>query len=186
MRKAALLSVLLFASAFVSAEMRKMASDGELLSYDSTRWACVLDQETSLVWEVKTEDKGLQYALNTYTWFDGITGREDGTFSKNCYWGKSCNTKSYVDDINKRKVCGYSDWRLPSRSELNSIVDYYGESDTLIDSNFFPNTQTNSYWTSTVVKGSSKLAYEIPFFYGGSMARDKTIDTFIRLVRSAD
>ena len=61
-----------------------------------------------------------------------------------------------------------------------------GESDTLIDSNFFPNTQTNSYWTSTVVKGSSKLAYEIPFFYGGSMARDKTIDTFIRLVRSAD
>jgi hypothetical protein len=26
----------------------------------------------------------------------------------------------------------------------------------------------------------------VPFFYGGSKAREKTIDTFVRLVRSAD
>ncbi len=186
MKKALLLSLLFLTSVFANAEMQKMASDGELLSYDSTSWSCVLDKKTSLVWEVKSEDAGLQYSLNTYTWFDGTTGRDNGTFSKNCYWGKNCNTKSYVDDINKSGLCSYADWRLPSRAELNSIVDYYSESDTLIDSNFFPNTQMNNYWTSTTVKDNSKLAYEIPFFYGGSIARDKTIDTFVRLVRSAD
>jgi hypothetical protein len=75
---------------------------------------------------------------------------------------------------------------LPTRSELNSIVDYYGESDLLIDADFFPNTQMDGYWTSTSISSTPKMAYETPFFYGGSMARDKTIDTFVRLVRSAD
>ena len=75
---------------------------------------------------------------------------------------------------------------MPTREELNSIVDYYGESDLLIDSDFFPNTQMDSYWTSVSVNSNPKMAFETPFFYGGSMARDKTIDTFVRLVRSAD
>ena len=44
----------------------------------------------------------------------------------------------------------------------------------------------DSYWTSVSLSSNPKMAYETPFFYGGSMARDKTIDTFVRLVRSAD
>jgi hypothetical protein len=44
----------------------------------------------------------------------------------------------------------------------------------------------DGYWTSVSVNSNPKMAYETPFFYGGSMARDKTIDTFVRLVRSAD
>jgi len=56
----------------------------------------------------------------------------------------------------------------------------------LINANFFPNTQMDTYWTSTTVSDVPSLAYEIPFFFGGSFARDKTIDTFVRLVRSAD
>ena len=59
-------------------------------------------------------------------------------------------------------------------------------SDTLINTDFFPNTQMNTYWTSVSVTNSPKLAFEVPFFYGGSKAREKTIDTFVRLVRSAD
>ena len=100
--------------------------------------------------------------------------------------GKNCNTLSFTADINKANLCGYSDWRLPSLDELNTIVDYYGESDTLINTDFFPNTQKNTYWTSDSVTNSPKLAFEVPFFYGGSKAREKTIDTFVRLVRSAD
>jgi hypothetical protein len=186
MKKGLLLSLLMLINMSVSAELQKMSDKGEILKLGNFEWSCVLDKKNSLIWEVKSEVEGLQYALNTYTWFDGQSGRDSGTYTKNCYWGKSCNTKSYIEDINKRELCGFADWRLPSRNELNSIVDYYGDSDTLINSDFFPNTQMDSYWTSTSVKDNPKLAYEIPFFFGGSIARDKTIDTFVRLVRSAD
>ena len=186
MKKALLLSLLILVSISSNAEFKKMSDDGEIIALDSENWSCILDNNSSLVWEVKSKEKGVQYALNTYTWFDGESGRDNGTFSKNCYWGKNCNTLSFVGDINKAELCGYSNWRLPTRDELNSIVDYYGEGDTLIDTHLFPNTQMDSYWTSVSVTSNPSMAYEVPFFYGGSMARDKTIDTFVRLVRSAD
>ena len=186
MKKALLLSLLMLASISASAELQKLSNDGEIVAIDSEKWSCVVDNKNSLVWEVKSGKKGVQYALNTYTWFDGESGRDNGTFSKNCYWGKNCNTLTFIEDINKAELCGYSNWRLPTREELNSIVDYYGDGDTLIDANFFPNTQMDSYWTSVSVTSNPSMAYEVPFFYGGSMARDKTIDTFVRLVRSAD
>jgi hypothetical protein len=43
-----------------------------------------------------------------------------------------------------------------------------------------------TYWTSMTAKDNPSLAYEIPFFFGGSIVREKYIDTYIRLVRSAD
>ena len=98
---------------------------------------------------------------------------------------RGCNTLSYIEDINEAKLCSYSDWRLPTRDELKSIVNYYVDGDILIDSIFFPNTQMDTYWTSATAKDNPSLAYEIPFFFGGSIVRDKTIATYIRLVRNA-
>ena len=71
MKTGLLLSLLLLTSISVSAELQKMSDEGETLKSDSSEWSCVLDKKNSLVWEVKSEDEGLQYALNTYTWFDG-------------------------------------------------------------------------------------------------------------------
>ena len=187
MKKFLLFPLLYLMSISAIAEMHKMSDSGEILALESeSSWSCVLDDSKSLLWEVKSREEGVQYSLNTYTWFDGESGRDNGTFSKNCYWGKNCNTLSFTADINKANLCGYSDWRLPSLDELNTIVDYYGDSDTLINTDFFPNTQKNTYWTSDSVANTPKLAFEVPFFYGGSKARQKTIDTFVRLVRSAD
>lgn len=186
MKNALLLSLFMSISLSINADFLKMSNDAEILDMESSEWSCVLDNKRSLVWEVKSESEGIQYALNTYTWFDGVGGRENGTFSKNCYWGKSCNTQSYIEDINEAQLCTYSDWRLPTRDELKSIVDYYGDGDILIDLLLFPNTQKDTYWTSMSAKDNPSLAYEIPFFFGGSVVRGKTIDTFVRLVRSAD
>jgi hypothetical protein len=107
-------------------------------------------------------------------------------YSKNCYWGEGCNTQSYIDDINEAQLCTYNNWRLPTRNELKTIINYYADDDILIDLDFFPNTQMGTYWTSMTAKDKPSLAYEIPFFYGGSIVREKYIDTYIRLVRSAD
>ena len=88
--------------------------------------------------------------------------------------------------INKQQFCSFNDWRLPTRNELETLLNYYGESDILIDLRFFPNTQNTTYWTSVSLENNPSLAYEVPFFFGGSIVRDKSIDTHIRLVRSAD
>jgi len=185
MNKALILSLFMSISNIVIADFVKLSNEGEILDFESSNWSCVLDQETFLVWEVKSETEGLQYTMNTYTWFDGETGRGDGMYSKNCFWGKGCNTQSFVDDINEAQLCSYSNWRLPTRDELKTIINYYGD-DILIDLDFFPNTQKETYWTSMTAKDNPSLAYEIPFFYGGSIVREKSIDTYIRLVRSAD
>ncbi len=185
MKKALILSLFMSISNIAIADFVKLSSEGEILDFESSNWPCVLDQKTSLVWEVKGEAEGLQYTMNTYTWFDGDTGRKNNMYSKNCYWGESCNTQSFVDDINEMQLCSYSNWRLPTRDELKTIINYYGD-DILIDLDFFPNTQKETYWTSMTAKDNPSLAYEIPFFYGGSIVREKSIDTYIRLVRSAD
>ena len=190
MNKTLLLSLFMTINLSVNAtynvDFLKMSNDGEIIELESSEWSCVLENNKSLVWEVKSESEGIQYALNTYTWFDGYTGRKNNMYSNNCYWGEGCNTLSFIDDINEAELCTYSDWRLPTRDELNSIKYYWGDSNILIDLDFFPNTQMGTYWTSGSEKDSPSLAYEIPFFFGGSLARDKYKATFVRLVRSAD
>jgi len=185
MKKALILSLFMSISNIAIADFVKLSSEGEILDFESSNWSCVLDQKTSLIWEVKGETEGVQYTMNTYTWFDGDTGRKNNMYSKNCYWGEGCNTQSFVDDINEAQLCTYTNWRLPTRDELKTIINYYGD-DILIDLDFFPNTQKETYWTSMTAKDNPSLAYEIPFFYGGSIVREKSIDTYIRLVRSAD
>ncbi len=186
MKKALILSLFVSISNIVIADFFKLSNEGEVLDFENSNWSCVLDQKTSLVWEVKGETEGLQYTMNTYTWFDGDTGSKSNIYSNNCYWGEDCNTQSYIDDINEVQLCSYSKWRLPTRNELKTIINYYGDDDILIDLDFFPNTQMGTYWTSMAAKDNPSLAYEIPFFYGGSIVREKSIDTYIRLVYSAD
>ena len=65
MRKTLLLPLMLLLSISVNAELHKISDSGDTIALESESWSCVLDDETSLVWEVKSEKKGIQYALNT-------------------------------------------------------------------------------------------------------------------------
>ena len=43
----------------VNADFLKMSSDAEILDMESSEWSCVLDNKSSLVWEVKSENEGI-------------------------------------------------------------------------------------------------------------------------------
>jgi hypothetical protein len=75
---------------------------------------------------------------------------------------------------------GHSDWRLPSKIELLSIVDYgrYGPSVNAI----FTGTLLN-YWSSTLAAGSTSLAWGVSFSIGDPNNTGMTNPYFVRCVR---
>jgi hypothetical protein len=152
----------------------------------ATPHPCVRDNVTGLIWEVKTDDGGLRDQDWTYTWYDSVHnyGGNAGTASGGtCLTSGRCDTEKYVADVNAAGLCGYSDWRMPTRMELQGIVYYGRELYPAIDSVYFPNTRNSYFWTGSVSQYSN--AWFVEYSYGtvGLMAMESTFIN-VRLVRS--
>lgn len=125
--------------------------DNQTLDYATQPWACVKDNYTGLIWEVKTTS-GLQDTRSRYAWLN-TTGINDGGNAgvvgdiTDCVSTTGCNTEAYVSDMNAIASCGATNWRMPTVTELLSIVNNNG-ANPAIDENFFPNSGFN-YWSSS-------------------------------------
>jgi len=159
--------------------------------YATQPWGCVKDNHTGLIWEVKTTT-GLQNATSTYEWINttgindgGVAGRIDE--SGICTSVTGCDTESYVVDMNQASSCGASNWRMPTISELLSIMNS-GQFNPAIDTNYFPNTlPSDNYWTSSSLAASSlnNFAWSVDSYYGRADAINKFgLVAYIRLVRT--
>lgn len=132
-------------------------TDGKLgFSYSTvgsySKEECVKDNITGLTWEGKPTT-GLLAAANTYTNLGDNSANDAST---------------YVAAVNAAKLCGYSDWRLPTADELQGIVDYSVASPgPTIDGTWFPNTQTwHYYWSGTGYAGDASSAWLVGFADG--------------------
>ncbi|WP_186442918.1 Lcl domain-containing protein [Desulfobotulus alkaliphilus] len=158
---------------------------------EGTQWACVQDNHTGLIWEVKAKE-GLRSREHTYSWYNPdntSNGGEAGTQNGGACTGSSCDTLSYVQTVNSQGLCGFTDWRMPTRNELLSLVYFNSSSGPQIDVNHFPNTRGHSdesdYWTASPVASSTPLAWTV-FFNTGLLSNDaKSAANPLRLVRSA-
>ena len=72
------------------------------------------------------------------------------------------------------KLAGHSDWRLPNRNELESIVDYRSE---------FPDAMSSQYWSSTSNETNSDYAWTVAFLDGGIYSNNKDSSLNVRAVR---
>ncbi|MCX8522201.1 MAG: DUF1566 domain-containing protein, partial [Rhodoferax sp.] len=149
---------------------------------------CVKDNSTGLVWEGKPTT-GTRAASNTYTNYDSTTSAQKqgvifGTYV-NPTQGEidaSTNSIGYVSAVNSGSgVCGYTDWRLPTKDELAGIFANSGS--PRIDTTWFPNTQANYYWSSSPYVGNSYTAWGINFRYGNVNGNYRENDYAVRLVR---
>jgi hypothetical protein len=71
---------------------------------------------------------------------------------------------TYCQTLN---LAGHCDWRLPTRIELGTLVDYSKAAAPLIDTTFF-NTALNAYWTSSpVARTQGANAWNVNFNDGG-------------------
>jgi hypothetical protein len=162
----------------------KLHTDGTELPVSSTEQACVRDNVTGLIWEVKTDDGGLRDKDWTYTWYDpnspdGSAGSESGG---TCFVTGRCDTEKYVTDVKSSVLCGFNDWRMPTRKELESIVDF-GRSNPAIDASYFPNTKIWYFWSSSPSAESSSLAWSLYFGTGDHNIHNRSSSNHVRLVR---
>jgi hypothetical protein len=170
----------------------KIANNGSvlpattLLGSGAKDWACTRDNVTGLIWEVKTSDAGLRDQNNTYSWYNADNTTNGGAVGYpnygTCTGGISCDTEGYVKAVNAVKLCGKSDWRLPKKSELYSIVDYSRYSPA-IDSTYFPNTTNGWAWSSSPNASGSSYAWVVNFYSGSGYGDSKSSSLVVRLVR---
>ena len=172
----------------------KLDSAGEALDANANDWACVKDNITGLIWEAKTSAN----ANDLFKWYSTDSTSNAGTSGFDAsgesictgYDGAEprsyCNTQAYADRVNAGSHCGITNWRLPTRHELISIVNYNVVEPTA-DLAYFNYTSTALYWSGTSSFSSataSDRAWASSFTYGGSAKQLKQDSLRVRLVSS--
>jgi MOSC domain-containing protein YiiM len=147
-------------------------------------WACTRDNVTGLLWEEKTTS-GLHGMDNTYSWYNpdetkngGAPGVQNGGRCQE----SDCDTQAFVQAVNSTRFCGVSDWRLPTRMELLSILDN-SRYQPAIDTRYFPNTPAEYNWSSSPYNEDKDSAWEVHFKYGEADTNKKNERNHVRLVR---
>lgn len=143
------------------------------------QWGCTLDKRSGLMWENKTTDGGLHDTRHSYTY--------DAT-------ERSGSAVDFAAEVNRQSLCGATDWRLPSASELGSLVDYGKPSwglDPMIDATWFPNTGNSPYWSTDRCAGpvcnlgsAWVLRFSDASYYPTYSPNGRPFNYPVRLVRS--
>lgn len=142
-----------------------------------TRWDCVQDNHTGLVWEVKSsEPTSLHYDGDTFSWYapndarnGGVPGGQD---LGNCNQ-KPCDSEHFIQRINQEKLCGKNNWRLPTPGELLSIIDQ-SQTNPAVDTHYFPNLSFNAHWTAQTHAERTDAAWYVYFTAGDNGVIAKT------------
>jgi len=109
--------------------------------------------------------------------YDRVTG---------LFWQQSTSGQTYTWD-EATAYCesltqgGYSDWRLPWRIELVSLVDYTRTSPAIDP--VFPNTPNAEFWSASIYVDVMDYAWAVHFAYGDSHTYTRSSSFQVRCVR---
>lgn len=136
------------------------AYDINPMSFTDNGNGTVTDNNTGLIWQ--QQDDG-----NYYNWYQA-SGTYDAIYNPTA--------------IN---VCGAlgADWRLPTKKELMSIVDYSIPYPGPTINPVFTNTKQSYYWSSTTFAYEPRNAWGVQFYFGYVDSYGKGNYMYVRCVR---
>ena len=137
---------------------------GTARSYTDNSNSTITDDVTGLMWKQCSE---------------GLSGTDCATGS-----ATTLNWTTALSTCEADTTGGHTDWRLPNRFELESLVNLQAVNPS-IDTDFFLGTQSGSYWSSTSYQGpgSERYAWDVYFGDGGISTGGKTGKDYVRCVR---
>jgi hypothetical protein len=80
------------------------------------------------------------------------------------------------------KLANYTDWRLPTKAEIETLVDDSRNPPT-IDTSFFPDTESATYWSSTVYPNLSNTVWVARFHLGDISFEFTALSAYVKAVR---
>jgi len=111
----------------------------------------------------------------------GLMWAKDGN-GPGCNNGGVLGWEDAVDFAEALVFAGHEDWRLPTISELETIIDY-SNYNPVINSTVFPNSRSAYYWSSTTYAGSPVVAWIVDLGGGGVYLGVKAFAYYVRCVR---
>jgi len=82
------------------------------------------------------------------------------------------------------QLAGHADWRLPTRQELQTILDLTRH-DPAIDTSLFPGTKAEAYWSGCRLAADPGFAWIVNFLHGLVYHYHRDYDARVRAVRVA-
>ncbi len=168
----------------------KLGQNGQVLSASATYadgWVMTRDNVTNLVWEMKTDNDGIHDNDRTFTWCDrnpATNGGNQGT----CGTGTgdaATDTEAFIQALNAAHYGGFSDWRLPTIEELSSLINLSTFPGPTIDADWFPNTRSSNYWSSTTHGLYTNYAWPVDFSGCINIGYYKSVNWYVRAVRGS-
>ena len=146
------------------------------MSFTDNGNGTVSDNNTGLIWQKcsvgQNNDASCSGTAVNYNWYQA-SGTYDATYNS--------STQNVCGALN---LGGSSSWRLPSKKELMSIVDYSipYPGPTILQPRF-PNTIASYYWSSTTFAGYPYFAWGVGFDDGCVSGDGKGGSFCVRCVR---
>ncbi len=167
------------------ADYEEIPSPKDKISYDQERaiefsdgFDTWVDEETGLMWEVKTEINW----KHEYVWNEEYT---EAAWNPETLTDDVKDAFSYAKKLNKQRYGGFDDWRVPNYKELmtlfadNRTNDYYIK--VPLSKNLF-----NPYWSSITHMNYSSAAWSFCFRQDDTCNCDKRNNYSVRCVRAGE
>ena len=175
--------------------------------------SCVRDRASGLVWEGKPDSgklawmrtqagpQGTGMLINTYGPHNQpAPGSRANTDAYSYYGdGRPGDAMAYVAQVNAMRLCGFTDWRLPTVAELHGLIDLGELVDArsakspaeraAVDARWFPNTVPGNYLSSEPHDETRMwcVSFTVGFVYSCNRRMDrKPQPLFVRLVRGPE